>query len=61
MSFLEPNVHLFSFNNPYGACPKCEGYGDILGIDPDLVVPHSGLSFMRKRSPHGEEVVQKIS
>ncbi|RZV60358.1 MAG: excinuclease ABC subunit A, partial [Flavobacteriaceae bacterium] len=44
MSFLEPNVHLFSFNNPYGACPKCEGYGDIIGIDEDLVVPNSGLS-----------------
>ncbi len=44
MSFLEPNIHLFSFNNPYGACPKCEGYGDIIGIDEDLVVPNSGLS-----------------
>jgi excinuclease ABC subunit A len=42
--FLEPNVHLFSFNNPYGACPKCEGYGDIIGIDDDLVVPNTGLS-----------------
>ncbi len=44
MAFLEPNVHLFSFNNPYGACPKCEGYGDIVGIDPELVVPNNGLS-----------------
>jgi len=44
MQFLEPNVHLFSFNNPYGACPKCEGYGDILGIDPELVIPNTGLS-----------------
>lgn len=44
MVFLEPNVHLFSFNNPYGACPKCEGYGDIIGIDEDLVVPNTGLS-----------------
>ncbi|KAB1071406.1 excinuclease ABC subunit UvrA [Tamlana haliotis] len=44
MSFLEPNVHLFSFNNPYGACPKCEGYGDIIGIDEDLVIPNTGLS-----------------
>ena len=44
MKFLEPNVHLFSFNNPYGACPKCEGYGDILGIDPELVIPNTGLS-----------------
>ncbi|NMH88192.1 excinuclease ABC subunit UvrA [Flavivirga algicola] len=45
ISFLEPNVHLFSFNNPYGACPKCEGYGDIIGIDDDLVIPNTGLSI----------------
>ena len=44
MSFLEPNIHLFSFNNPYGACPTCEGYGDIIGIDEDLVVPNTALS-----------------
>lgn len=45
MKFLEPNVHLFSFNNPYGACPKCEGYGDVIGIDPDLVIPNTALSI----------------
>ncbi|MFT6602082.1 MAG: excinuclease ABC subunit A [Dokdonia donghaensis] len=44
MSFLEPNIHLFSFNNPYGACPTCEGYGDVIGIDEDLVVPNTALS-----------------
>ena len=44
IDFLEPNVHLFSFNNPYGACPKCEGYGDIIGIDEDLVIPNTALS-----------------
>ncbi|WP_115462870.1 excinuclease ABC subunit UvrA [Winogradskyella aurantiaca] len=44
MLFLEPNVHLFSFNNPYGACPKCEGYGDVIGIDEDLVIPNTALS-----------------
>ncbi len=44
MKFLEPNVHLFSFNNPYGACPRCEGYGDIIGIDEDLVIPNTALS-----------------
>jgi excinuclease ABC subunit A len=44
MTFLEPNIHLFSFNNPFGACPKCEGYGDIIGIDPELVIPNTGLS-----------------
>jgi excinuclease ABC subunit A len=44
ISFLEPNVHLFSFNNPYGACPVCEGYGNIIGIDSELVVPNTALS-----------------
>jgi excinuclease ABC subunit A len=44
MSFLEPNAHLFSFNNPYGACPKCEGYGDVIGIDEELVIPNTALS-----------------
>jgi len=45
MTFLEPNVHLFSFNNPYGACPTCEGYGDVIGIDEDLVIPNTALSI----------------
>ena len=44
ISFLEPNVHLFSFNNPYGACPVCEGYGNIIGVDSELVVPNTALS-----------------
>ena len=43
-TFLEPNVHLFSFNNPYGACPECDGYGDTIGLDEDLIVPNTGLS-----------------
>ncbi|MDA9234404.1 excinuclease ABC subunit UvrA [Polaribacter sp.] len=45
LSFLEPNTHLFSFNNPYGACPTCEGYGNVVGIDEDLVIPNTGLSI----------------
>jgi excinuclease ABC subunit A len=45
ISFLEPNVHLFSFNNPYGACPVCEGYGNIIGIDSELVIPNTSLSI----------------
>ena len=45
ITFLEPNPHLFSFNNPYGACPTCEGYGNIIGIDVELVIPNSSLSF----------------
>ena len=45
ISFLEPSVHLFSFNNPYGACPVCEGYGNVIGIDEELVVPNTALSI----------------
>ena len=45
MSFLVPNSHLFSFNNPYGACPTCEGYGNVIGIDEELVIPNTGLSI----------------
>jgi excinuclease ABC subunit A len=44
ITFLEPNIHLFSFNNPYGACPNCEGYGNIIGIDEELVIPNTALS-----------------
>ncbi len=45
INFLEPNIHLFSFNNPYGACPTCDGYGNIIGIDEELVIPNSSLSI----------------
>ena len=45
ITFDTPTTHLFSFNNPYGACPKCEGFGDIIGIDPDLVIPDKSLSI----------------
>lgn len=44
ISFTEPSVNLFSFNNPYGACRTCEGFGKVLGIDEDLVIPDKGLS-----------------
>lgn len=44
IQFLEPNHQLFNYNNPYGACPKCEGYGRILGIDPEKVIPNENLS-----------------
>jgi excinuclease ABC subunit A len=44
MQFDEPTVHLFSFNNPLGACPRCEGYGKIIGIDEDMVIPDKNLS-----------------
>lgn len=44
VQFEEPVPNLFSFNNPYGACPVCEGFGQVLGIDPDLVIPDKRLS-----------------
>lgn len=44
IEFEEPSEYLFSFNNPLGACPLCEGYGKIIGIDEDLVIPDQNLS-----------------
>jgi len=44
ITFTEPSVNLFSFNNPYGACQTCEGFGRVLGIDEDLVIPDKSLS-----------------
>jgi excinuclease ABC subunit A len=44
MSFEHPSVNFFSFNNPYGACKTCEGFGSVLGINPDLVIPDKSLS-----------------
>ena len=44
MEFEEPSIHMFSFNNPVGACPTCEGYGKVIGIDEDLVIPNKSLS-----------------
>ncbi len=43
--FIEPSEHLFDFNNPIGACPTCKGFGNIIGIDPDLVVPDKTKSI----------------
>ena len=45
IQFEEPVPNLFSFNNPYGACPACEGFSQVLGIDPDLVIPNKQLSL----------------
>ncbi len=44
IDFQEPSEHLFSFNNPIGACPVCEGYSKIIGIDANLVIPDQNLS-----------------
>jgi excinuclease ABC subunit A len=45
MEFEEPSLNFFSFNNPYGACRRCEGYGSVIGIDTDLVIPDKNLSI----------------
>jgi excinuclease ABC subunit A len=45
IEFHEPDVHFFSFNNPVGACKTCEGYGSIIGIDENLVIPNKNLSI----------------
>ncbi|WP_282038645.1 excinuclease ABC subunit UvrA [Saccharicrinis aurantiacus] len=44
IEFEEPSEHMFTFNNPVGACPKCEGFGNVIGIDDDLVIPNKTLS-----------------
>jgi excinuclease ABC subunit A len=48
ISFIEPTHQLFNFNNPFGACPKCEGYGKMLGIDPEKVLPDEDLSVYQE-------------
>ena len=45
IDFEEPSANLFTFNNPYGACKKCEGFGTVIGIDEDLVIPNKNLSI----------------
>jgi len=44
IKFIEPSVHLFSFNNPFGACKNCDGFGETIGIDEELVIPNKALS-----------------
>ena len=44
ISFEEPTANFFAFNNPIGACKTCEGFGSIIGIDPELVIPNKSLS-----------------
>lgn len=48
MDFIEPSTALFSFNNPYGACPVCEGYGSVIGIDEDRVIPDKTRSVYQE-------------
>lgn len=51
MTFEEPGVHFFTFNNPFGACKTCEGFGSVIGIDPDAVIPD------KNKSVHEEAIV----
>lgn len=51
IEFQEPSINFFSFNNPLGACPTCEGFGQVLGIDPDLVIPD------KNKSVYGDAIV----
>ena len=44
VEFQEPSLHFFAFNNPFGACKNCEGFGKVLGIDENLVIPNRDLS-----------------
>src|SRR6478735_5673285 len=58
--FEEPSVNFFSFNNPYGACKRCEGFGNVLGIDEDLVIPDKNLSvFEGAIAPWRSETMSK--
>lgn len=68
--FEEPSVNLFSFNNPYGACRTCEGFGSVIGIDEDLVIPDKSLSVFQdcvvawrgeKMGEWKEELIRKAS
>lgn len=60
ITFEEPSINLFSFNNPYGACKRCEGFGSVLGIDEDLVFPDKSLSvYEGVIAPWRSEKMQK--
>lgn len=63
--FIEPTHQLFNYNNPYGACPKCEGYGKMIGIDPDKVIPDDTLSVYEEaifcwRGEKGKEWLKQL-
>jgi excinuclease ABC subunit A len=65
MEFLEPSHQLFNYNNPYGACPRCEGYGRMLGIDPEKVIPDESLSLFEEavacwRGEKGKEWLNQL-
>lgn len=60
MHFEEPNDNMFSFNTPFGACPVCEGFGSVIGIDEKLVIPNPSLSVYEGcvQCWHGEKMAK---
>ncbi len=61
ITFTLPNEHMFSFNNPLGACTACDGYGDLIGIDEQLVIPNTSLSvFEGAVTPWKGERLQRL-
>jgi excinuclease ABC subunit A len=65
LQFIEPSHQMFNYNNPYGACPKCEGYGRMLGIDPEKVIPNENLSIYQEavacwRGDRGSEWLSSV-
>lgn len=60
ITFEEPSIHFFSFNNPVGACKRCEGFGSVIGIDEDLVIPNKNLSVFEEAIAcwKGEKMVE---
>jgi excinuclease ABC subunit A len=66
LDFLTPEPSLFSFNNPYGACPKCQGFGNTIGYDMDLVIPNPSLTLQQGAidpwtKPQYEEMLDKFT
>ncbi len=60
LPFEEPEPSLFSFNNPYGACPECQGFGRAMGIDPELVIPDPPIAHERGNCYVGKARVCEI-
>jgi excinuclease ABC subunit A len=60
VKFLDPTPRLFSFNNPYGSCPTCTGFGATLEYDPELIVPNATRAEGRRRRPVGEAALQAL-
>ncbi len=58
--YATPEPRLFSFNNPFGACPTCQGFGNTIGLDLDLVIPNPGLTLERRRHRAMDEATVRM-